>query len=181
LPSSASGTFVKKCGWDPDYSHYLQAKGILNVLRSCYVSAFHSRQCRLLGYKHPVRTSQETHYVSAIESSQLMLCKIRGFHGDGYEECRLLEFYAEPSVLTRATRSKIQKTAFFGFQDHFHCTGPTLLKCKRYFLLLPIANFVELSTNQEPQVVQPLRSFPAFYGTRRFITAFTRTLHQYLS
>jgi hypothetical protein len=26
--------------------------------------------------KNPVRTSQETHYVSATESSQLMLCKI---------------------------------------------------------------------------------------------------------
>jgi hypothetical protein len=28
------------------------------------------------GYKNPVRTSQETHYVSVTESSQLMLCKI---------------------------------------------------------------------------------------------------------
>jgi hypothetical protein len=32
-----------------------------------------------------------------------------------------------------------------------------------------------------PQVVQPLGSFPAFYGTRRFITAFTRALPQDLS
>jgi hypothetical protein len=32
-----------------------------------------------------------------------------------------------------------------------------------------------------PQVVQPLGSFLAFYGTRRFITAFTRALHLYLS
>jgi hypothetical protein len=47
-------------------------------------------ECRLLGYKAPVRTSQETHYVSTTESSQLMLCKIWGFHGDDYEECRLL-------------------------------------------------------------------------------------------
>jgi hypothetical protein len=31
---------------------------------------------RLLGYKTPVHTSQETHYVSATESSQLMLCKV---------------------------------------------------------------------------------------------------------
>jgi hypothetical protein len=31
---------------------------------------------RLLGYKNPVRTSQETHYFSTTESSQLMLCKI---------------------------------------------------------------------------------------------------------
>jgi hypothetical protein len=30
---------------------------------------------RLSGYKNPVRTSLETHYVSATESSQLMLCK----------------------------------------------------------------------------------------------------------
>jgi hypothetical protein len=33
----------------------------------------------LLGYKNPFRTSQETHYVSATESSRLMLCKIWGF------------------------------------------------------------------------------------------------------
>jgi hypothetical protein len=33
-------------------------------------------ECRLLGYKNPVRTSQETHYVYATESSQLMLRKI---------------------------------------------------------------------------------------------------------
>jgi hypothetical protein len=32
-------------------------------------------ECRLLGYKNPVRTSQETHYVCAKESSQLM-CKV---------------------------------------------------------------------------------------------------------
>jgi hypothetical protein len=32
---------------------------------------------RLLGYKkNPVRTSQETHYVSSTETSQLKLCKI---------------------------------------------------------------------------------------------------------
>jgi hypothetical protein len=35
----------------------------------------------LLGCKNPVRSSQETHYVSATEPSRLMLCKIYGFHG----------------------------------------------------------------------------------------------------
>jgi hypothetical protein len=30
-------------------------------------------ECRLLGYKYPVRTSQETHYVSATEHGRLML------------------------------------------------------------------------------------------------------------
>jgi hypothetical protein len=49
-------------------------------------------ECRLLGYKNPVRTSQETHYVSVTKPSQLMLCKILGFHGGDYEECRLLVY-----------------------------------------------------------------------------------------
>jgi hypothetical protein len=53
-----------------------------------FVGSIHE-ECRLLGYKTPVRTSQETHYVSATESSQLMLCKIWGFHGSDYEECLL--------------------------------------------------------------------------------------------
>jgi hypothetical protein len=33
-------------------------------------------ECRLLGYKNTVRTSQETHYVSATEAGRLMLCNI---------------------------------------------------------------------------------------------------------
>jgi hypothetical protein len=39
----------------------------------------HSRdyeECRLLGYNNPVRTSQNTHYFSATESSWLMVRKI---------------------------------------------------------------------------------------------------------
>jgi hypothetical protein len=38
------------------------------------------------------RTSQEAHYVSATESSRLILCRILGFHGGGNEECRLLGY-----------------------------------------------------------------------------------------
>jgi hypothetical protein len=49
-------------------------------------------ESHLLGFKIPVRTSQETHYVSTTESSQLMLCKIWGLHGGDYEECRLLGY-----------------------------------------------------------------------------------------
>jgi hypothetical protein len=30
------------------------------------------------------------HYVSTTDPSRLMLCKILGFHGGEYEECRLL-------------------------------------------------------------------------------------------
>jgi hypothetical protein len=33
-------------------------------------------ESRLLGYKNPVRTSQETHYVFHTEPSQLMLPKV---------------------------------------------------------------------------------------------------------
>jgi hypothetical protein len=43
-------------------------------------------------------------------------------------------------------------------------------------------NSVELRVPLErPQVVQPFDSFPTSYGTRRFITTFTRDLHLYLS
>jgi hypothetical protein len=39
-----------------------------------------------------VRTSQETHYVSATELSRLMICKVWGFQGGDNEECRLLGY-----------------------------------------------------------------------------------------
>jgi hypothetical protein len=40
--------------------------------------------------KIPVRSSQETRYVSVSQPTRLMLCKIWGFHGGGYEDCLLL-------------------------------------------------------------------------------------------
>jgi hypothetical protein len=61
----------------------------------CKIWGFHGgdyEECRLLGYKNPVRTSQETHYLSATEPSQLMLCKSWDFHSADYEECRLLGY-----------------------------------------------------------------------------------------
>jgi hypothetical protein len=74
-------------------------------------------ECRLLGYKIPVRTSQETHYVSVTESSQLMLCKIWGFHGGDYEECRLLG-YKNPIRTSQETH-------------HVYTTEPSqLMLCK---------------------------------------------------
>jgi hypothetical protein len=48
--------------------------------------------CLLLGYKNPIRTSQETHYVCTTELSLLMLCQIWGFYGGDYEECLLLGY-----------------------------------------------------------------------------------------
>jgi hypothetical protein len=61
-----------------------------NSVVICKIWGFHGGDYevfRLLGYKNPVRTSQETQY-SATESSQLILCKIWGFHGGDYEESR---------------------------------------------------------------------------------------------
>jgi hypothetical protein len=71
----------------------------------CKIWAFHGgdyEECRLLGYKNPVRTSQQTHYVSTTESSRLMLCKIWVFHGGDYEECRLLG-YKNPGRTSQET------------------------------------------------------------------------------
>jgi hypothetical protein len=64
-------------------------------------------KCRLLEYRNPVRTAQETHYVSATESSRLMLCKICGFHGGDYEECRLLECSTVWLVRTGVSEERI--------------------------------------------------------------------------
>jgi hypothetical protein len=62
----------------------------------CKIWGFHGsgyEEWSLLGYNNPVCTSQETHYVSTTESSQLMLWKIWGFLGGGDEERRLLGCY----------------------------------------------------------------------------------------
>jgi hypothetical protein len=70
-----------------------------NILHWCYGSyhngscvTVHYEECRLLGYKNPVRTSQQTRYVSVTEFNRLMLCNIWGFHGRDYEECCLLGY-----------------------------------------------------------------------------------------
>jgi hypothetical protein len=47
-------------------------------------------ECRPLGYKIPVHTSQEIHYVCATEPRRLKLCKIWSFHGGDYEGSRLM-------------------------------------------------------------------------------------------
>jgi hypothetical protein len=105
----------------------------LSVIRHCSVS--HSvnqkwickiwdfrggdyEHCRLMGYENPFRTSQDTYYFSATESSRLMLCKISDFHGGDYEECRLLgyknpvrtsqdTYYCSPAESSRVMLCKI--------------------------------------------------------------------------
>jgi hypothetical protein len=78
----------------PHRRHYFTATE-LSRLMICKIWGFHGgdyEECRLLGYKNPVHTSQETHYFSATELSRLMLCKIWGYLGGNYEECRLLGY-----------------------------------------------------------------------------------------
>jgi hypothetical protein len=60
------------------------ARDLTNEINDNYkIWGFHGgdyEECRFLGYKNPVLTLQETHYVSVTEPSLLTLCKIWGFH-----------------------------------------------------------------------------------------------------
>jgi hypothetical protein len=61
---------------------------IVHKRKSQYVrfEGFHGfgfEEFRLLGYRNPVSTSQETYYVSATEATEV-------FHGGDCKECRLL-------------------------------------------------------------------------------------------
>jgi hypothetical protein len=81
-------------------------------------------ECRLLGYKTPVRTSQETHYVSATKSSRLMLRNIWGLHGSGYEECRLLGYKnpvhtsQETHYVSATESSRLMLCRIWSFDGH---------------------------------------------------------------
>jgi hypothetical protein len=66
-----------------------------NFFPTCEIWGLHCsdyEESRFPGYKNPVRTSQETHYVSATEPGRLRPCKIWGFHGGDYDECHLLRY-----------------------------------------------------------------------------------------
>jgi hypothetical protein len=100
--------------------------------RQCKIWGLHSghyEERRLLGYKNSVHTSQETHYVSATEISQLILCKIWSFHGADYEECLLL-IYKNPVRTSQETHyvsniesSQLMLCKIWGFHgaDHEEC------------------------------------------------------------
>jgi hypothetical protein len=75
-------------------------------------------------YSATKNITEETHYFSAKELSQLMLCKICGLHGGNYEEFRLLEYYAvllfvrtdvppKRQLLHEPHSVPFQKTTFF--------------------------------------------------------------------
>jgi hypothetical protein len=46
------------------------------------------------GIKNRVRTSDETNYISARETSRLMICRNVEFHDGGCEKCHLMGCYA---------------------------------------------------------------------------------------
>jgi hypothetical protein len=76
------------------------------IIKLYKIWSFHGsdyEECRLLGFKNPFRTSQETHYFSTTQSSRLMLCNISGCHGSDYEECRLLGYTKPISYFTGDT------------------------------------------------------------------------------
>jgi hypothetical protein len=105
-------------------------------------------ECRLLGYKNPVHTSQETHYFSATESIRLMLCKVLGFHGRDYDECRLLGYKnpvhtSQETYYFSATESiRLMLCKILGFhgRDYDECrllrySNPVLTSQETIFLL----------------------------------------------
>jgi hypothetical protein len=62
-----------------------------------------------------------------------------------------------------------------------HQTVPTLRLAedlRRFWYFVQIVTYLRSwALLEKPQIVQPLKNFPAFYGTRRFITVFTRAFH----
>jgi hypothetical protein len=64
----------------------------MEIFKICDFHCSDYEECRRLRCKTPVRTSQETHYISATKHKRLTLCKIWGFHGGNYEEYRGLRY-----------------------------------------------------------------------------------------
>jgi hypothetical protein len=111
--------------------------------RICKIWGFNGsdyEECRLLGYKNPFRTSQETHYISNTESCQLMLCKIWGFHGAHYEEYRLLGYKnlvltsQETHYVSATGSSRLMLCKIWGFHGA-HYEECRLLSCYAVWLL----------------------------------------------
>jgi hypothetical protein len=81
----------------------LYSKADVISIPSCHhLKNLYSKECLLLGYKTPVCTSQETYYVSATQSSRLMLCNIWRSHSSDHEECCFL-WYKNPVLTSQET------------------------------------------------------------------------------
>jgi hypothetical protein len=94
--------------------YHLPIKASLLPQGLCKICGIHggdSAECHLLGYKNPVRTPQETYYVSATELSRLILRKSWDLHGSDYEECRLLGYKTQFVPHRRHITSPLQSPA----------------------------------------------------------------------
>jgi hypothetical protein len=128
--------------WDIKTEFVLHRSHITSPLQSsrlmlCKIWGFHSgdyEEYRLLGYKIPVRTSQETQYIS-LQSSRLMLCKIWGFHGGDYEECGLLVYDTVWLIRTDVLEECIATIIMVGRMNQF---GTELLFGANVFPTSPI-------------------------------------------
>jgi hypothetical protein len=105
-----------------------------------------------------------------------------GFH---FFQCFLTDFSYTPVTIFRGFSSFMGFCASaFLFADHrlsylnlnklWPCNLPSILT----YLLTYSWSWALL---EELPILQLLKNFPAFYGTRRFITVFTRALHWSLS
>jgi hypothetical protein len=73
------------------HAHRQSCPGCLNpVPTNCINITFEAFAAATMKNAVPLRTSQETHYLSTTEPRRLMICEAWGFRGDDYEECRLL-------------------------------------------------------------------------------------------
>jgi hypothetical protein len=79
------------------------------------------------------------------------------------------KFFAPNSIEVYPQSHSFQVRVFIFNGHHTHFVTITYLLKELWALL------------EKPPIVQPLKNFPAFYGTRRFITVFTRALQWSLS
>jgi hypothetical protein len=113
---------------------------VTNTCKIWGVHGGHYEECRLLGYKNPVRTLHETRTVSATQPSLLMLCKIWGFHGGDYEEWRVLGYKTpvrtsqETHYISTTASSQLMLCKIWGFHGG-DCEECRLLGYKTQFLL----------------------------------------------
>jgi hypothetical protein len=96
IPASLDSVQHRKLSDAPSENYISRGNVAKTIVRSEACTAVTVKNVVLWDIKNAVRTSEETHYVSATELSPLMLCKVWGFHGGDYEECRLLR-YKNPS------------------------------------------------------------------------------------
>jgi hypothetical protein len=116
-------------------THYVSTTGPKRLMRSTGLRRWYINVTiifpviihrHVLYIKHTtdnVRTSQETYYLSATESSRLIVCKIWDFDGSDYEEWRLLG-YKHPVRTSQKTHyvsdtelSLLMLCKIWGFHD----------------------------------------------------------------